>query len=75
MDFEGEILIKKKDFASYEYTNMTLRLANFILFNLLNLPPIYKPKTKGEMQLFCKKKKKETTIFFLYDHKKYIFFS
>lgn len=54
---------------------MTLRLANFILFNLLNLPPIYKPKVKGEMQLFCKKKKKETTIFFLYDHKKYIVFS
>lgn len=55
---------KKKDFASSEYTNMTLRLANFILFNLLNLPPIYKPKVKGEMQLFCKKKIKETTSFF-----------
>lgn len=65
MDFEGWILIKKKDFASSEYTNMTLRLANFILFNLLNLPPIYKPKVKGEMQLFCKKKIKETTSFFL----------
>lgn len=53
---------------------MTLRLANFILFNLLNLPPIYKPKTKGEMQLFCKKKKKETTIFFFYMITKNIFF-
>lgn len=43
---------------------MTLRLANFMPFNLLNLPPIYKPKVKGEMQLFCKKKIKETTSFF-----------
>lgn len=53
---------------------MTLRLANFMPFNLLNLPPIYKPKVKGEMQLFCKKKIKETTSFFRYDHKKYSFF-
>lgn len=43
---------------------MTLRLANFMPFNLLNVPPIYKPKVKGEMQLFCKKKIKETTSFF-----------
>lgn len=43
---------------------MTLRLANCMPFNLLNLPPIYKPKVKGEMQLFCKKKIKETTSFF-----------
>lgn len=38
---------------------MTLRLANIILFKLLNLPPIYKPNVKGEMRDYFKKKGKK----------------